>query len=461
MLNCPSIKSSQNSTEIFEGLCKLEKYDRKKCSPDEAHKIVKSGDKVVLANLCAEPHLLPNLIMDHANHLRDVTFFHLRPFGEFIQRYLEPGMEAHVKCATAFTGGVQPINRLILEQRADFYPIPLSQLPWLFRSGAYKPDVFIATVSPPDSQGYCSLGVSVDYARAALETAQTFVAEVNENMPRTCGDSLVNINEMDYVIESSEPIYELPSAEVTSLERKLAANVASVVEDEATIQIGFGAVSESITPFLKEKKNLGMHSEMFPENAITLIEEGALTCQSMSINRGKIICAFSAGTKRLYDWLNDNPMIEMKPFDYTNDCRVISMNHKMTSINAALQIDLYGNIYSDILGFDQYSGAGGQPDFVLGSTMSQGGRSIIVLPSTTSNGKISRIVASPNLEANPRAPAMPTMSRFYADYVVTEYGVASFRGKTTRERAEALVELAHPNFVDKLVEEGKRLKLLK
>jgi 4-hydroxybutyrate CoA-transferase len=422
---------------------------------------VKSGDRVVLANLCAEPHLLPNLIMDHAHNLNDITFFHLRPFGKFIHRYLEPGMEARVKCATAFTGGVQPINQLIREQRADFYPIPLSQLPWLFRSGAYEPDVFVATVSPPDSQGYCSLGVSVDYARAALETAQTFVAEVNENMPRTRGDSLVNIDEIDWIVESKEPIYELPSAEVTSLERKLAANVASVVEDEATIQIGFGGVSESITPFLKEKKNLGMHSEMFPESATTLIEEGALTCQSMSINRGKIICSFSAGTRRLYEWLNDNPMIEMKPLDYTNDSRVISMNHKMTSINTALQVDLYGNIYSDMLGFDQYSGAGGQPDFVLGSTMSQGGRSIIVLPSTTSDGKISRIVASPNLEENPRAPAMPTVSRFHSDYVVTEYGVASLRGKTTHERAEAIIGLAHPNFVDRLVQEGKTLKLLK
>ena len=430
-------------------------------SPDELAKVVKSGDKVVFANLCAEPHLLPNLIMDRAQQLKNVTFFHLRPFGKFIHRYLEPGMEEHVKCATAFTGGVQPINQLIKDQRADFYPIPLSQLPSLFRSGAYKPDVFIATVSPPDSQGNCSLGVSVDYGRAALETAKIFVAEVNENMPRTCGDSLVNIDEIDYMIESDEPIHELPSAQVSSLERKLAANVASVVDDKATIQIGFGAVSESITPFLKEKKNLGMHTEMFPENAITLIEAGALTGQRKSINDGKIICAFSAGTRRLYEWLKDNSMIEMKPLDYTNDSRVIALNHKMTAINTALQVDLYGNVYSDMLGSDQYSGAGGQPDFVLGATMNPDGKSIIVLPSTTSNGKISRIVATPNLTENPRAPAIPTVTRFHADYVVTEHGVASLRGKTVRERAKALVELAHPNFVDELLARGRKLRLLK
>jgi 4-hydroxybutyrate CoA-transferase len=398
--------------------------------------------------------------MDRARELRDVRLFHLRPFGDFILRYLEPGMEEHVKCATAFTGGVHPINQLIREGRADFYPIPLSRLPWLFRSGAFKPDVFIATTSPPDSQGICSLGVSVDYARAAIETAKIFVAEINENMPRTYGDSLVNITQIDCMVDSKDPIYELPAAKITNLEKRLAENVASIVEDEATIQIGFGAVSESITPFLKEKRNLGMHSEMFPENAIDLVEEGALTCNRKSIDHGKIVCSFSAGTKRLYDWLNNNPMMKMKPVDYVNDSRIIAMNHKMTVINTALQADLYGNVYSDMLGFDQYSGAGGQPDFILGATMSPDGRSIVVLPSTTSNGEISRVVAHPDLAENPRAPAIPTVTRFHADYIVTEHGVASLRGKTVRERARALVEIAHPEFQGKLWEKGKKLNLL-
>lgn len=438
----------------------LSSHHAKFTSPEEAAKIIKSGDKIVLSNLCSEPRLLPSLILGRAQELSGVRFFHCRPMGRFIERYLEPGMEEHVKCATAFAGGVRPVIQLMKEGRADFYPIPLSRLPWLFRSGQYKPDVFIVSVSPPDDRGYCSLGISVDYGRAALETARTVIAEVNENMPRTGGDSQVHVSEIDYLIEVSDPIYELPTARVTNVESHIAENVAGLVEDEATIQIGFGAVSELIPPFLKEKKDLGMHSEMFPESAMGLVEEGTLNCSKKSINTGKIVCAFSAGTRRLYEWLNNNPRIEMKPFDYTNDSKIIAMNHKATAINTALQVDLYGNVYSDMLGFDEYSGAGGQPDFVLGSMLCPDRKSIIALPSTASNGKVSRIVVHPSLSRNSMSPAMPTVSRFYADHVVTEWGVASLRGKTSAERAKALIDLAHPNFKDELSDEARKLKLL-
>jgi len=438
----------------------LEKHREKSISPEEAAKIIKSGDRVVLANLCAEPHELPRLLMDRSRELRGVRLFHCRPFGQFIDRYLEPGMEEHVKCCTPFAGGVQPIVQLISEGRADFYPIPLSRVPWLFRSSSFQPDVFMATISSPDSNGYCSLGISVDYGLAAVETAKTVIAEVNENMPRTGGNSLVHISQIDYLVEVSEPIYEMPVTNVTNLEKVLAENVASLVEDEATIQIGYGAVSESIPPFLKEKKDLGMHTEMFPESAMALVEEGALTCGKKSIHKDKIVCSFSAGTKKLYDWLDDNSMMEMRPFDYTNDSRVIAMNRKMTAINTALQVDLYGNVYSDMLGFDQYSGAGGQPDFVVGAMLCPGGKSVIVLPSVAADGRASRIVAHPALSGNPKAPQAPTITRFHADYVVTEYGAAGLRDKTTKERAKALVEIAHPNFKDSLWEIGRKMKLL-
>ncbi|MGA2461353.1 MAG: acetyl-CoA hydrolase/transferase C-terminal domain-containing protein [Candidatus Bathyarchaeia archaeon] len=428
-------------------------------SAKEAAELIKSGDRVVLANLCAEPRLLPDSLMDRAPDIHGVRLFQMRPLGAFIQRCSEPGMEEHVKWATAFTGGVGQINRLIKDGRADFYPIPLSKIPWLFRSGTFRPDVFMGTVSPPDNQGYCSLGVSVDYAHAAMETAKTVIVEVNENMPRTGGDSLVHVSDIDYFVESDEPIYELPPAEKTGLEEKLAENVAGLVDDGATIQIGWGAVSESIPPFLKEKRNLGMHSEMFPASAVTLVEEGALTCQRMAINKGKIVCAFAAGGKETYDWLNENSMIQMKHLDYTNDSRVIAMNHKMTTINAALQVDLYGNVYADMLGFDQYSGAGGQPDFILGAQLCPEGKSIIVLPSTALNGKASRIVSHPSLTGNPKAPAIPTIARFHADYVVTELGVASLKDKTTRERAKELVKIAHPDFMDALYTDGRKLNL--
>lgn len=432
----------------------------KAVSGQEAANTIKSGNRIVLANLCGEPHALPNLIMDRADELTDVRFFHLRPCGQFIERYLEPGMEKHIKCATAFAGGSKPIVQLMKEGRADFYPIPLSKVPWLFRSGSYRPDVFITTVTPPDRNGYCSLGVSVDYAHASIETSRIVIAEVNENMPRTGGDSIVHVSDIDYMFEAHEPLYEVPAPNITNLERRLAENVADLVEDEATIQIGYGAVSECIPPFLKEKRNLGMHTEMFPESAITLVEEGALTNEKKSINKGKIVCAFSAGTMRLYDWLDENPRILMKPFEYTNDIGIIAANIRMTAITVALQADLFGNVYSDVLGFDEYSGAGGQPDFVLGASCCPDGKSIIVLPSTTSDGKLSRIVAHPSVTTNAKSPAMPTVTRFHTDYVVTEFGTAFLRDKTTKERAKALFEISHPDFKGQLEKEGRKLGLL-
>ncbi len=428
-------------------------------SPEEAVRAIKSGDRIVLANLCAEPHLMPRLLMDRAHELDGVRLFHCRPFGSFVERCLEPGMEEHLRCVTVFAGGVRNLLQLIKDGRADFYPIPLSRIPWLFRAGPYRPDVFITTLSPPDEQGYCSLGVSVDYARAALETAGVVIGEMNESMPRTSGDSLVHTSQIDYMVRVAESIYEMPSAEITSDERKLGEQVAGLVEDEATIQIGFGSVSEAVTSFLKEKKDLGMHTEMLPESAMTLIEEGALTGGKKTIHQGKIVCTFCAGTKRLYDWLNENPQIEMRTVDYTNDSRIIALNNKMTSINTALQVDLYGNIYSDSLGFDLYSGAGGQPDFMFGTQLCPNGKSIIVLLSTASKGSISRIVVHPKMSENPRAPSMPTVTRFHSDYVVTEWGVASLRNLTVRERAQALIEIAHPDFRDELRRDAKKVGL--
>jgi len=436
------------------------KFSDKLVTARKAADVVESGDRIVLSNLCGEPHCVPNLLMDRAWELENVRMFHARPFGPFIDRYSEPEMERHIRCVTAFAGGVRQIVKLIKERKADFYPITLSKFPWLFRDGPYRPDIFITTVSPPDNEGYCSLGVSVDYGWAALQNAHTVVAEVNENMPRTCGDSLVHASQIDYFVEVEDRIYELPPTNITDLERRLGENVANLVEDEATIQIGFGGVSEAITSFLREKRNLGMHSEMVPEGTMTLVEEGALNCKKKTINKEKIVCTFTAGTHRLYEWLSDNPIIEMKPVDYTNDSRIIAANHKMTAINAALQVDLYGNTYSDMLGLDQYSGAGGQPDFIIGANLCPNGRSIVVLPSTAANGKVSRIVVHPAISGNDRAPLIPTVTRFHADYVVTEWGTAALKEKTTTERARALIEISHPDFKDMLLKEAGKTGLL-
>lgn len=433
-------------------------YRDKLCSADESVRVVKSGSKVVLSNFCSEPHSLPPALMNRFEELRDVKLFHLKPCGSFIERYLEPEMEKHIKCVTAFAGGSGPIIRLLSDGRADFYPITLSEIPSLFRSHAFKPDVFMCSVSPPDDQGYCSLGVSVDYGRAAIETAGKVIAEVNENMPRTCGDSSIHISRIDHLVEATDPVYELPSTEVGNL-KKLGENVASLVEDESTIQVGYGAISESIAPFLKDKRDLGMHTEMLPESVLALIDQGALTCDKKSADKGKIICAFAAGTKRLYDWLDGNSMVSMKPLDYTNDPRIIATNKRMTTINTALQVDLYGNIYSDVLGFHQYSGAGGQPDFVLGARLCPDGKSIIALPSTVSD-QISKVILHPTRSGNPRTPMIPTISRFHADYLVTEYGVASLREKTVTERAKALIEVSHPAFRERLSKEAQSAGLL-
>ena len=437
---------------------RLNRFRDKYCTAEEAVRLIQSGSKVVLSNFCSEPHQLPAALMNRSEELHDVQVFHLKPCGKFIERYLEPSMERHIKCATAFAGGSRPIVQLLSEGRADFYPLPLSEISSLLKTGAFKPDAFMCTVAPPDEEGYCSLGVSVDYGRVASETARIVIAEVNENMPRTCGDSLIHLSRIDRIVEATEPIYELPSTGIANLE-KLGENVASLVEDESTIQIGFGAISESIAPFLKDKKDLGMHTEMLPETVLTLVDQGALTCSKKNQVNGKIVCAFAAGTKRLYEWMNDNPLIEMKPLDYTNDPRIIASNTKMTSINTALQVDLYGNTYSDVLGFSEYSGAGGQPDFVLGAQLCRDGKSIIAIPAAVRD-QVSKIVLHPALSKNPRAPMLPTITRFHADYVVTEYGVASLAHKTVSERAKALIEISHPNLKDTLYEEARKAKLL-
>ena len=427
-------------------------------SPEKTIKIIESNQRIALANLCAEPRIFPELLMNRARELSNVKLFHMRPCGEFVQRYLEPGMEEHVKCSTAFTGGVKPIVQLIKEGRADFYPIPLSKAPWLLRH-VVRPDVFVATISPPDEKGNCSLGISVDYGLAAFQTANVVIAEVNSNMPRTGGDAIIQADQIDYFIESDDPIYELPPPAITNLEKRLAENVTNLVQDGATIQVGYGAISESITPFLAEKKDLGLHSEMFPESAMTLVNNGALTGARKNLNKGKAVCAFAAGTRKLYEWLNGYANIKLKPLDYTNDPTIIAANSKMTAINTALQVDLYGNTYSDMLGFDQYSGAGGQPDFVIGAQLCPEGTSIIVLPSTAHEGKLSRIVSHPSISPNQQAPAIPTVSRFHADYIVTEQGTASLRDKTVRERAKAILGVAHPDFVDDLWRQGRKLNL--
>jgi 4-hydroxybutyrate CoA-transferase len=281
-------------------------------------------------------------------------------------------------------------------------------------------------------------------------------------MPKTHGRSVIHISQIDYIVEVNQPLYELEQFPITDVEARIGQHAATLVEDGATVQIGYGGVSEAAIHFLKGKRDLGIHTEMVPEGLRELMATGAVTNTKKSIHKGKVVCTFHGGTTSLYEWLNDNPLIEMQPVDYTNDPKVIAMNSKMVAINAALQVDLFGDIYSDLLGLqDQYTGVGGQLDFALGCAIAPDAKFVTVLPSTTSNGKFSRIVAHPTFEtSNPLAPQIPTVPRYYADYVVTEYGVAHLKGKPNAERARALIQIAHPNFRGMLQQQARKLGLL-
>ncbi len=439
------------------------KRSPKVVTAEQAVEVVKSNDEVVLANFCAEPRHLPMALMDRAAELVGVRLFHMAPHGRFQERYLEPGIEEHIRCVTPFCGRSKSVARALREGRADFYPVTFANVPRLLREGDIKSDIFMLTVSPPDKHGYCSLGISVDYAWGALERPpRVIVAEINPNMPRTRGRTTIHISQIDYAVEVDTPLFELKQSPITEVERRIGEHVAGMVADGSTLQVGYGGVSEIVTYFLKDKKDLGIHTEMVPEGVRDLIEKGIVTNARKSIHRGKALCTFHGGTRKLYDWLDNNPLFEMQPVDYTNDPRVIALNRKLVAINSALQVDLYGNIYADVLGLqDQYTGAGGQLDFAMGCAIADEAKFITALPATTGNGTFSRIVAHPSLETeNVLASQIPTVTRYYADYVVTEYGVAHLKGKSNRERAKSLIEIAHPDFRDTLSREAVKLGLL-
>jgi 4-hydroxybutyrate CoA-transferase len=441
----------------------LNKSSPKVVTAEKAVEAIKSHDDVVLANFCGEPRLLPMALMNRAHELLGVRIFHYAAFGPFQDRYLEPGMEKHIRCATAFCGRRKSVRQLLNEGRADFYPVTFGNTPRLLREGDFRSDVLLLTVSPPGRDGYCSLGVSVDYAKGALERPpRVVIAEVNPNMPKTHGRSFIHVSKIDHIVEVDQPLYELEQSPITEVQVRIGQHVAALVEDCSTLQIGYGGVSEAMVHFLQDKKNLGIHTEMVPEGLRELVAAGAITNARKSIHQGKIVCTFHGGTTKLYEWLNDNPLIEMQPVDYTNDPEVIAMNSEMVAINAALQVDLFGNIYSDLLGLeDQYTGSGGQLDFAIGCTLARDAKFVTVLPSTTSDEKSSRIVTHPTLEIdNPRAPQIPTIPRYYADYVVTEYGVAHLKGRPNTERAKALIQIAHPDFQGILQQQAKELGLL-
>ncbi|MTJ83380.1 MAG: acetyl-CoA hydrolase/transferase family protein [Telmatospirillum sp.] len=411
------------------------KYKDRIVSADQALAAVKSGDRIVVGHATGEPQALLEALVARADSLRDVEIVHMVAMGP--AKYAQPGMEKSFRHNAFFLGG--STRKAFEEGRADFTPCFFSEVPRLFKTGAMPVDVALIQVSPPDEEGYCSYGVSADYTVAAAETAKVVIAQMNESFPRT-GGSRIALDKLTCIVMKNEPLIELPPPKIGDVERKIGENVASLIPDGATLQLGIGAIPDAVLLFLGGKKDLGIHSEMFSDGVVHLAETGVVTNTRKTLNPGKFVATFLMGTRKLYDFVDNNPSVIMQPVDYVNDPFVIGQHDNMISINSALQVDIMGQVNAEMIGTRQFSGIGGQVDFVRGASRSNGGKSIIAMPSTAAGGKVSRIC----LELD-RGAAVTT-SRTDVHYVVTEYGIAELKGKTLRQRADALIAIAHPDF---------------
>lgn len=425
-------------------------YKKKLRTPDEALRCVQSGMRVYIQPGCAEPETLVEALIRRAPFVEDVEIVHMMTFGR--ADYVTPEMAGHFRHNAMFIG--ENVREAINEGRADYTPVHLSEIEQLFESGAMPIDVALIEVSPPDSHGFCSFGVGVDTTLTAAKCARYVVAQVNDQMPRTYGDSFIHVSDIDAVVESSRPLCAMKKPEISDLQVAIARNVAGLIEDGAVLQTGIGGIPDAVLPFLMDRKDLGVHSELVSDGVIPLIEAGVLTGARKNFKPRKIILGFAIGTKKMFDFVDNNPIFEFHPTSYTNDPLLIARNDNMVAINSALQIDLTGQVCSDSIGTYFYSGIGGQVDFLRGCSRAKGGKPIIALSSTAKNNTISRIV--PILSPG----AGVVTSRGLIRYVVTEYGVAYLHGKSIRERAKALIEIAHPKFRDELYQYCEKTKWL-
>lgn len=418
-------------------------------TPEQAVRHIKSGDRVVVGHACGEPSALIEALVNRAPELEEVEIVHMVAMGP--AKYAQPGMEKSFRHNALFIGA--STRKAYEDKRADFTPCFFSEIPRLFRDSILPVDVALIQVTPPDEQGYCSYGISVDYTQAAAECARLVIVQVNSSMPRT-GGAKIHLREIDVIVEKNEPLIELKPPKVGEVERAIGEHVAELVQDGATLQLGIGGIPDAVLLFLKGKKDLGIHSEMFSDGVVALAEAGVITNRRKTLNPGKFIATFLMGTQKLYDFVNDNPDVELHPVDYVNDPYVIGQHEMMISINSALQIDLMGQVNAEMIGPRQFSAVGGQIDYVRGTSRSLMGKSIIALPSLASGGKISRITCELD-----RGAAVTT-SRNDVHYVVTEYGAVDLRGKSLRRRAEALIGIAHPDFRLSLRDEAKEKGIL-
>ncbi len=419
------------------------KYAHKLKIATQALEVLQPGDRIFIGSACGTPQRLVRALADRP--VEDVEVTHLLTLG--VAPYAEEALAGKYRANSFFISA--NVRDAVQEGRADYTPIFLSEIPKLLRSGRLPIDVALIQVTPPDDHGFCSFGVSVDITKPAAEVAKHVIAEVNPRMPRTLGDSFIHISQIEALVENDVPIYEFITPGESEVARRIAKNVADLIPDGATIQVGYGGIPNALLFYLKDKKDLGVHTEVFSDGIIDLIEAGVINNRKKTLHPGKVIASFCMGSQRLYEYIHNNPMFEFHPVDYTNDPYVIAQNEKMVSINSALEIDLTGQVCADSIGYKFYSGIGGQLDFVRGAARAKDGKPIIVLKSTRDNDQFSRIV--PVLSDG----AGVVTSRGDVHYVVTEWGVAYLHGRSIRERALALISIAHPKFRAELLRQAK------
>ncbi len=439
----PGTPVSEILKRIEEWAMSWKKTYESKCIPlEKAIRLIPSDSRIVVGHAVGEPVTLTGAMVANKEKYKNVELVHLVPMHSC--EYVNPGMEAHFRHNAIFLGA--STRKGFDEGRVDFTPCFFHEVPRLFQKGYLPVDVALIQVTPPDKDGYCSLGLSVDYTKPAAQCARIVIAEVNDQYPRTAGDRGLHIDEIDWFVQSSHPIREMAPPQIGPVEKAIGAHCASLVEDGATLQLGIGAIPDAVLASLGDKKDLGIHTEMFADGVVDLYERGVITNSKKTLHPGKMVATFLMGTQRLYDFVNNNPDVELYPVDYVNDVRTIAKNDKMTAINSCVEVDLMGQVCAESIGLKQISGVGGQVDYVRGASMSEGGRAIIAMPSTAAGGKTSRIV--PCLSEG----AAVTTSRNDVQYIVTEYGVAELRGKSLRDRGRALIEIAHPDFRAQLID---------